>query len=311
VEQHPRSGRNRIAVREAGDAKHLVKSSGEAGDAWREGWFYATHGPSYGFAPRCLELDRAGRTVVLELLPEARDAQELGRTDPTRALRALTELGEALASLHRLPLDSRAPLAQPVLPPIERPSAAHLQASTPALWDCLRDLQGRRGLIDGYERWRAGLVADRVVHGDLKLDNVIVAEERVLLADWELAGRGDPSVDVGGAIGSMATVWLDGLALSPDEPAERWVDRGAVSFGALRAAIAAFADGYAGVARDRDWSADAVRSAAYWLVARAVSEASLSRAYAPATMLKLRVASSLAKRPERVLSSSPPARAAL
>lgn len=304
VEPHPRSGRNRIAVRKDGDAERLVKSSGEPGETWPEGWFYATHGESWELAPRCLELDRSSRTVVLEMLPGARDAQELSGPEPARALRAVAGLGEALAALHRLLPGTEAPLARPVLPPVELPSASGLQSGTPALWDCLRDLQQRRRLVAGYERWRDGLGAACVTHGDLKLDNVVIAAERVQLVDWELSGLGDPWVDVGGAIGSMTTVWLDGLALSPGEPAEQWVDGSSVSYGFLRAAVGAFVDGYAGGEHDEQWALRAVRSAAYWLIARAVSEASLSRAYPPSAMLKVRTADSLANRPERILGHS-------
>lgn len=304
--EHPRSGRHRIAIRRDGDREHLVKSSDSSQGVWAEGWFYARHGGSLAFAPRCVELDREGRTVVLELRPGARDAQALSEEDPLRGLHALTALAEPLAELHELPIDQGAPAARPALPQVARPWVSDLQAGSPALRDCLRDLQGRRQLVDGYEAWRAGLRADAITHGDVKPDNVIVSEAGVELIDWELAGRGDASVDVGALIGSMASIWIEALDLSADGSAEEWVSAGRVPYGALRTAVEGFLRGYRHRGHGDDWARGAVRWAAFWLVARAVGEASLSLAYAPRTMLKVRVADSLSRRPASLLRPRAP-----
>ncbi|HWJ42808.1 MAG TPA: phosphotransferase [Solirubrobacterales bacterium] len=295
---HPRSGRNRIGVRRRAGGRELVKSSSQPQEVWAEGWFYAAHG-SYPFAPRCIELDEPRRTVVLELLPGATDAMALGISEPDRALWALVVLAQPLAILHARPPGPDPPAGQPVLPPVALPPAAEVQSSTPALMACLADVQARPRLVEGYESWRRALVATSLTHGDVKLDNVIVVGEEVYLTDWELSGRGDPSVDVGGVVGSMVCVWISALDLSSDGDPERWVTGAALPFRLLRQALVAFADAYGGAGRTG--LREVLGWGGFWLVSRALSEASLSPAYEPATMLKVRLADSLLNRPERIL----------
>ena len=42
-----------------------------------------------------------------------------------------------------------------------------------------------------------------VVHGDVKFDNVLVAGGRLVLVDWELAGRGEPAWDLAGVVDGL------------------------------------------------------------------------------------------------------------
>jgi tRNA A-37 threonylcarbamoyl transferase component Bud32 len=42
-----------------------------------------------------------------------------------------------------------------------------------------------------------------VIHGDIKFDNVLVAHDRMLLVDWELAGLGAPVWDLAGVIDGL------------------------------------------------------------------------------------------------------------
>ncbi len=44
------------------------------------------------------------------------------------------------------------------------------------------------------------LTARNLIHADLIPENVIVSDDRVMLVDWEYAGRGDPAVDVASVV---------------------------------------------------------------------------------------------------------------
>lgn len=45
------------------------------------------------------------------------------------------------------------------------------------------------------------------IHGDIKFDNVLVAPDRMLLIDWELAGVGEPVWDLAGLVDGLLLPW--------------------------------------------------------------------------------------------------------
>ncbi len=60
--------------------------------------------------------------------------------------------------------------------------------------DALSDV--RRRVASGIIAAAPKLSSHALIHADLIPENVIVAGDRVMLVDWEYAGRGDPAVDV-------------------------------------------------------------------------------------------------------------------
>jgi len=63
----------------------------------------------------------------------------------------------------------------------------------------LKDEPGTEGLIDRLRREMPTTLAARIVHGDYRLDNVMIADDDRLVAvlDWEMATLGDPLTDLG------------------------------------------------------------------------------------------------------------------
>ena len=67
---------------------------------------------------------------------------------------------------------------------------------------------------------------DAFVHGDLRWDNCLALaapglarRTRVLLIDWELAGRGDAAADLGAALGEYLRLWVDSIPIvDPSDP---------------------------------------------------------------------------------------------
>jgi hypothetical protein len=64
------------------------------------------------------------------------------------------------------------------------------------------------------EEWRQTFF----IHGDFKADNLHLNADpgktgrpRIVVVDWELAGRGEPLWDVGSYVGSVLAIWIDRL----------------------------------------------------------------------------------------------------
>jgi thiamine kinase-like enzyme len=102
-------------------------------------------------------------------------------------------LARLAATLRRLPLTETAP-DLPAFDPVAicRRDLAALPSNT------LSTERRKRAaaILDGAPK----LSSHTLIHADLIPENVIVAGPRVILVDWEYAGRGDPAVDVASVI---------------------------------------------------------------------------------------------------------------
>ncbi len=137
-----------------------------------------------------------------------RDRADLERVEPAAATALADELVDVLGRLHRLD-PGRVGLADLGRPAgyLERQLrrwARQLEASRSRDLPELDRLAARLG-----ERVPAGQAA-AVVHGDYRLDNVVVDPgdgHVVAVLDWEMATLGDPLADVASTV-----VWWDGMA---------------------------------------------------------------------------------------------------
>lgn len=70
--------------------------------------------------------------------------------------------------------------------------------SNPLITDVLAQIIARPELVAGLRRARAAWRPVGLIHGDCKLDNVIIAADGAIrLIDWEMARHGDPAWDLG------------------------------------------------------------------------------------------------------------------
>lgn len=199
-----------------------------------------------GHVPVVVDFEPGRACLVLRTPGGARDWSEhqgrfaripariLGRT-----LAALHGLGTDLpdASIwglqlpeppHRLVLDLSAG-AQDLL--------ARIQAS-----EFVCERLGELGRADGYRG---------VVHADLRWENCLALPApgarrltRVLLVDWELAGRGDPAFDIGSVLAEYLRVWVGSVPIVEPVDPGRLIARARHPLASMRPAIQAFWSAY-------------------------------------------------------------------
>lgn len=172
--------------------------------------------PMAPFLPRCYGYDSEAGILVIELVRHAetlvRYHGRLGRC-PVAAGRAM---GAVLGCLH-----SRVPLAPAELAAGSRapwvfslvtPERSLLRNSSMGCVQVVRALHRfpafRQLLADLGQEWRT----ECFIHGDLKWDHFLLAGGSLKLVDWELAGPGDPTWDVGAVFAEYLTFWTSGMA---------------------------------------------------------------------------------------------------
>jgi aminoglycoside phosphotransferase (APT) family kinase protein len=136
-----------------------------------------------GLAPAILRCDPHWRLLVTH-----RVGSEPWRREQALAPRNIARLGQALRTLHALPLS-------PGIGVVDfAAQARHLEARATAgsaADDTLRATAGRL-----FERLRPESVTPTLCHNDLHHLNLIDEGERLWLVDWEYGGIGDPVYDL-------------------------------------------------------------------------------------------------------------------
>jgi aminoglycoside phosphotransferase (APT) family kinase protein len=163
------------------------------GGASRETWSFTADGD-----PLILRRDPPGRPSapgvmrreadVMRAVPGETIARRILRDDeyaPARAV-LVRELAEFLAGLHAIDPTE--------VPGVETPDAL-------AVWSKYERLDQHSAVFERAYEWllanRPPVVSDAVIHGDLRMGNVIVGPEGLrAVIDWELIHRGDPHEDL-------------------------------------------------------------------------------------------------------------------
>lgn len=208
--------------------------------------------------PRCLGWSHEHTTVVFERIEDARSGADLaseGGFDEGLA----HELGRSIGCLHVVKPDEEVSGTSPTRTHVGAdlfealPLKYYEQASGGTLeaWRLLHRDPSTAGGVRAL-RTESSRAPGALVHGDLRLDQLLVRGEDVYICDWEEMAVEDPAVDVG----AFAGEWLHRSVLEipaarpgpQDDPAEthRWiVDGGTKALARTRTRNAAFWDGYA------------------------------------------------------------------
>lgn len=290
------------------DRTFVVKQPSSHGlESHSECWFYESVRPCFDHAPspRLVKSDQG--LIVLEFLEDAVTVQTISRRSPSTALGALLRLAPVLRALHTTPPASTDnPDFGNVMPPLDPVPVELWDRCSDGARMVVRHVQRRPVLARHYAEARQQMRAGAsIVHGDIKLDNVLWSAQGPRLVDWELSGLGSPLVDIGATIGSMVGLWIDGLSIDASSPIDAWLLGGELHWTAVQDAVDTFFASYGdGVEHGGFTRVSAVRAAAAWMVGRAWADASLTHAASPQVLLRLVVANSLVNDPALLARSA-------
>ena len=259
-----------------------------------------------GLLPRVVAHDASRGILVLETESGGRNLREqFARRRFSVAL--ARACGRALARLHRSPpgaAGARPPGLDPAWPlSWHRPWLETLSELSAAGVELLRMTQSSAALCAALDELRDSCRGETLIHGDVRWDNWIAlpaapsrGRSRIVVADWELAGPGDPCMDVGAVLGEYLLAWLESIPVADGRDPGRLLSHAQVPLDRLRPSLSTFwsAYGEAGGARSRS---RAVRFAAVRLIQAAVEQTRDSSELRPRTVIVMQLAANLLERP--------------
>ena len=282
----------------SGEARWLVK----APRSGSESWFYETIGPHVRWIPT--HTDVADPSVVLtEYLEGCPSLFDISAADPAEAIDGLVSLAPVLAELHRWPTEgAEVPSATPPLPELDPVHVSAWVDGTQPSRHLLRSLQRRERLCQSLRRACARVGPQGLIHGDLKLDNVLSSPAGPIVIDWELGGHGPLAWDLGSVLGSILAIWIDGADL--DQPApDHWFENAVIPYPEACSAVRRFVSEYRARVTGpmMPTLSILVDYLASWLVARSWVESSLIPQVNPRHLLRLIIAEGIVRSPQALL----------
>jgi len=205
--------------------------------------------------PRFYGHDAQRGILILEWIAGGRDLHRRDGCSPTLA----AALGRTLAALHGVAPDDEALRDDsPWVLSLHRPRLDALRYLSAASIELIKVIQEDDGFARGLDELRGGWRVEALVHRDVKWANCIAhapqggaRRTRITLVDWEMAGWGDPALDVGSAFGEFLGHAPAPLALGGPVTGAHHGEGAARRSSALDPAVAAFWRAYVR-ARDLD-----------------------------------------------------------
>ena len=203
-----------------------------------------------GVVPALAHYDEAAVRLVLRSPPDAIPWRQQARL-PRLAAGAL---GRTLAAVHasRPELESSPPqddrlwaltLPEPALERLRHMSTGELEL--------VSRIQADPVLCDRLRRLRDQVGDEAFVHGDLRWENCLALaapgskrRTRVLLIDWELAGPGEPTADLGAALGECLRLWVESVPIVDPSSPGLLASRARYPLGRLKPVMRALWAGY-------------------------------------------------------------------
>jgi Ser/Thr protein kinase RdoA (MazF antagonist) len=171
----------------------------------------ASSSPVAALVPRFYGHDAQRGVLILEWIAGGRDLHrhDAARDGGSRTLAAA--LGRALAALHGMTPDDEALRDDaPWVLSLHRPRLDALRYLSAASIELIKVIQEDERFARGLDELREGWRVEALVHRDVKWANCIAhaprggtRRTRITLVDWEMAGWGDPALDVGSAFGEF------------------------------------------------------------------------------------------------------------
>jgi len=303
------------------------ETAGELFGEWRIKKFLQTF-PELDHWNRCLpELlvyDEEKSILVSTYLDNYRDLSDFYSKENHFPMEIATQIGSFLATVHRDTWNqesyrqffaSEVVRAKPQVSPLLVQS---LERIGPEIFgiaptDGLRFFalyQRYDSLGQAIAELSESLSATCLTHNDLKLNNILVAQDRedssesiVRLIDWERASWGDPALDLGTAISSYLQMWLSSLVISNSLNIEESLRLATTPLELLQPSIAAlvlaYLETFSEIVEYRpDFLKRAIQFAGWGLVSGILSMVQYQKTFNNTGIAMLQVAKTLLCRPE-------------
>jgi hypothetical protein len=171
--------------------------------------------------PRFIAVDQKTETLVMEGKVGFISMREVALNSPQIPVPVLAALASATAGIHatrvdRIIADSRFGPQRIVFPFASFVTLTPGELARGPGMDYSDYVAAMQSVDESVARLRDGWSPKGLVHFDLRDDNVLLkdadsAHPEVALVDWELAGFGDPMLDVGTIVGQLLIQWLHAL----------------------------------------------------------------------------------------------------
>ena len=191
--------------------------------------------------------EEAGGCLVLRTAGGGRTWTEHGRRFPRTSARAL---GRTLAALHGLPVDAPPAPGPPWALSLAEPPNELVRGLSAAAQDVVARVQSSEFVCSRLDALGETLADDALVHGDLRWDNCLDLpgpgrrRTRVLLVDWESAGRAEAAFDAGSVLAEYLRAWVGSVPMVQDVEPARLVARARLPLSSIAPAVQAFWSAY-------------------------------------------------------------------
>jgi hypothetical protein len=218
-------------------------------------------------------------------------------------------LGRALAALHRLPAAEVAD-APPGFDPLwglylPEPSHDLLLDLSAAAVDLVARLQASDFVCSRLRELQSADSDGALAHRDLRWENCLLAaapgarrRTRVLLVDWEHAGRGPAGFDVGTVLAEYLCRWVGSIPIPEPRHPDRFVDHAGHPLRLMRPALHAFWSAYRSSSTRPPPLGRVVELAAVRLLQAAIERAQYMAALSAHVVSLVQLADNLLREPE-------------
>jgi aminoglycoside phosphotransferase (APT) family kinase protein len=165
----------------------------------------AAGGPLAAAVPRMHGFDAARSLLIVEWIAGGEDLYRHHAVRRRCSVALARALGRVLAALHAVAPDDE-PLRSdpPWVLSLHRPRLEALRYLSAPSVELITAIQHDGPLARALDALREGWRVEALVHRDVKWANcIVVPPAAIKLVDWEMAGWGDPALDVGSALGEL------------------------------------------------------------------------------------------------------------
>jgi hypothetical protein len=290
------------------DSRQSRKTIAREAACYRLLWMYAADFASKHM-PALLWFDSSEDLLVLEFLDAVEPLGVVNVRDSAQMVRCAAELGRALACLHTCrvdwPPDLEVPL--PWVLGVCRPSTMLLAELSSTAMLALKIVQQIPDLVECFARLSRSCALSTPLHGDIRWENCVVRTAgsdvgHLYLLDWELAGLGDPCLDVGTVFAEYLRSWVRSLPVMPSLSLAQSLGLATCPLPTIQQAISAFWKSYcqnSSALRDDTGLVRCIEWSAARLVQAAIESAQASAQLSGTDIYTLQLAANILKGPRQ------------